>query len=149
MTPAISPSLFAASIMPRFTYIGPPGKAKALISLTLTTLKLYLELRVLEVGRNGSRQAFADAGDVGRDAVVVENGQLLLHLRRRLAAELYVLLRIVLVVGRGDRSLRRRDPRRQDHCRHAERHSSHPQLLRCRPRRTSMRNPCRAELIHP
>jgi hypothetical protein len=37
MTPAISPSFFAASIMPRLTYIGPPGNEKALISLAFTS----------------------------------------------------------------------------------------------------------------
>ena len=37
MTPAISPSVFAASIMPRLRNIGPPGSAKALISFWLTT----------------------------------------------------------------------------------------------------------------
>jgi hypothetical protein len=41
MTPAISSSVFAAVIMPLLTYIGPPGKAKALISLAATTLKVY------------------------------------------------------------------------------------------------------------
>ena len=41
MTPATSPSLLAASIIPRLTYIGPPGSANALISRTLTTLNVY------------------------------------------------------------------------------------------------------------
>jgi len=36
MTPATSPSVCAASIMPRLTNIGPPGSANALISRTLT-----------------------------------------------------------------------------------------------------------------
>src|SRR5580765_2591546 len=42
MTPATSPSLRAASIIPRLTNIGPPGSAKALISRTFTTSKEYL-----------------------------------------------------------------------------------------------------------
>ena len=41
ITPATSPSVLAASIIPRLTYMGPPGSAKALISFTLTTLKVY------------------------------------------------------------------------------------------------------------
>src|SRR5918993_3010118 len=41
ITPTTSPSVFAASIIPRFTYIGPPGNANALISFKSMTLKLY------------------------------------------------------------------------------------------------------------
>ena len=41
MTPATSPSVRAASIMPRLTNIGPPGSAKALISFTFTTSNVY------------------------------------------------------------------------------------------------------------
>ena len=37
ITLATSPSVCAASIIPRLTYIGPPGSANALISRTLTT----------------------------------------------------------------------------------------------------------------
>ena len=40
-TPAISPSFLAAWIIPRLTYIGPPGSANALRSLTLTTSNEY------------------------------------------------------------------------------------------------------------
>jgi hypothetical protein len=40
ITPATSPSFAAASIIPRFRYIGPPGSANALISRTLTTLNV-------------------------------------------------------------------------------------------------------------
>ena len=40
MTLAISPSVPAVSIIPRLRYIGPPGRANALISRTLTTLKV-------------------------------------------------------------------------------------------------------------
>ena len=36
ITPATSPSVCAASIMPRLTNIGPPGSANALISRTFT-----------------------------------------------------------------------------------------------------------------
>ena len=37
ITPAISPSVFAASIIPRLRNIGPPGSANALISFWFTT----------------------------------------------------------------------------------------------------------------
>ncbi len=40
MTPATSPSVLAASIIPRLRNIGPPGSAKALISFWLITSKV-------------------------------------------------------------------------------------------------------------
>ena len=41
MTPATWPSVVAASIMPRLTNIGPPGKANALMSLRFTGVNEY------------------------------------------------------------------------------------------------------------
>ena len=41
MTPTTSPSAAAASNMPRWTNIGPPGSAKALISFRFTGVNEY------------------------------------------------------------------------------------------------------------
>ena len=76
MTPATSPSFFAASIMPRLRNIGPPGSANALISFWLTTSKRVAEFRVPELRGNAGDQPRADALDVAVDAVVVEHRQL-------------------------------------------------------------------------
>ena len=60
ITPTTSPSVAAASNMPRLTNIGPPGSAKALISFMLTGVNEYSR-RIVEARRRDRHQAIAQA----------------------------------------------------------------------------------------
>ena len=90
MTPATSPSVLAASIMPRLTNIGPPG-ANALMSRTFTTSNVC-EARVALIGRDPRDEALAEAVDVAVDRLVAQQRQLPTRFAGRLLAELDVLL---------------------------------------------------------
>src|SRR5581483_1460517 len=100
ITPAISPSLRAASIMPRLTNIGPPGSAKALMSRALTTSNEYW-----------------NSGCWYSGGIAATSG--------RLTTELHVLLRSEIIPRRDNPRLRQTDHRRdQDDGRHHPRRHS-------------------------
>ena len=82
MTPTTSPSVFAASIIPRFTYIGPPGNAKALISFRLTTLKLYSKLRMAQLGGDGIHEPITQLFHIRGHSIVAQHRHLPLDFRR-------------------------------------------------------------------
>ena len=84
---------------PRLTNIGPPGSANALISLTFTTLNVYLNSGCRSSAGIAVDEPPADVLDVRRHVVVAQNRQLLLDLRGRLLAELHVLRGRVFVLG--------------------------------------------------
>ena len=71
------------------------------------------EARVLLIRRNSADQAPADVLHVGRHLIVPHDGQLLFNLRRRLAAELDVLLDGIAVFRR--RYLRLRGDQGRQH----------------------------------
>ena len=75
------------------------------MSLRLTALNEVLELGVIELGRGLRDQLAAHARQVVVDLPVLDDGQLLAHLRRGLAPELHVVLGLVLVLRRLDRRL--------------------------------------------
>ena len=99
MTPATSPSVLAASIIPRLRYIGPPGSANALISRTLTTLNVYWNSGCRWSDGIPCTRRLSDVRHVRGHVVVAEDRQLLLHLDGGFTAELDVLFGVYLFLG--------------------------------------------------
>ena len=110
MTPTTSPSVCADSIMPRLMNIGPPGSAKALISFTFTGVNEYRNAGLFNSGGAAATSRSPSAIDVALDRGVRDDRIRLADFRRRLLAELHVLLGRVLVLRRRDPGLRERRP---------------------------------------
>ncbi len=91
--------------MPRLTNIGPPGRAKALMSLRLTGVNEVLEHRVVELLRRLFDEPISQAFQIRRDRLVVDHRVLLADFRGSFAAELDVLLGREFVLRRRDLGL--------------------------------------------
>jgi hypothetical protein len=92
----------------------PAGEREGVDVLEVDGGERILERVVLEVGGRGRHQSPAQAVEVGIDLAVVDDGVLAPHLGGGFLTDLDVLLRRILVLGRGDASLRTHHGRAQE-----------------------------------
>ena len=83
----------------------PARQGEGVDVLEVDGLERVLELGVVELGRGLRHELAPDAGQVVVDLPVLDDGELLAHLRRGLAPELHVVFGLVLVLRRLDRRL--------------------------------------------
>ena len=117
MTPATSPSVFAASIMPAVEEHRAARQRERVDLLLVHHLERVAELGVPQLGRDRGHELLRRCRSTYRRRRVVQHRQFLLNLCRRLPSELHVVRRRYLFGGATIFGLspgRARDGRRQE-----------------------------------